>query len=73
MKQSDYNIVLYRWFMGLGADNPVWRRAGFCKNRERLLNQKVLALFPETLTGMEEVKPLLSNERFSVDGTLSTS
>ena len=65
--------MLHRWFVGLGADNPVWCRTGFGKNRERLLNQKVLALFLEKLMGMEEVKPLLSNERFSVDGTLSTS
>ena len=69
LEQLDYNL-LCRWFVGLGADDPVWHHSSFSKNRERLLNEKVMALFLETLLGMEEVKPLLSNEHFSVDGTL---
>ena len=56
--------------MGLGADDPIRHHSSFIKNQERLLNEKVLALFLETLLGMEEVKPLLSNDHFSVDGTL---
>ena len=69
LEQLDYNM-LYRWFVGLGADDPIWHQTSFSKNRERLLNQKVLSLFLEKLLGMEEVKPLLSNDHFSVDGTL---
>ena len=56
--------------MGLGADDPTWHHASFSKNRERLLNEKVLTLVLETLPEMEEVKPLLSNDRFPVDGIL---
>ena len=69
LEQLDDNM-LYRWFVGLGADDPIWHQTSFSKNRERLLNQKVLSLFLEKLLGMEEVKPLLSNDHFSVDGTL---
>ena len=69
LEQLDYNL-LSRWFVGLAADAPVWHHSSFSKNRERLLNERVLALFLETLLGMEEVKPLLSNEHFSVDGAL---
>ena len=62
--------MLYRWFVGLGADDPLWHHSSFSKNRERLLNEKVLSRFLETLLAMEEVKPLLSNDHFSVDGAL---
>ena len=62
--------MLYRWFVGLGADDPLWHHSSFSKNRERLLNEKVLSRFLETLLAMEEVKPLLSNDHFSVDGIL---
>ena len=62
--------MLYRWFVGLGADDPLWHHSSFSKNRERLLNEKVLSRFLETLPAMEEVKPLLSSDHFSVDGTL---
>ena len=64
LEQLDDNM-LYRWFVGLGADHPIWHNSTFTKNRERLLNEKVLSLFLETLLGMEEVKPLLSNDHFS--------
>lgn len=69
LEQLDCNL-LYRWFVGLAADDPIWHHSSFSKNRERLLNERVLALFLETLLGMEGVKPLLSNEHFSVDGAL---
>ena len=69
LEQLNYNM-LYRWFVGLGADDPLWHHSSFSKNRERLLNEKVLSRFLETLLAMEEVKPLLSNDHFSVDGTL---
>lgn len=62
-EQLDYNM-LYRWLVGLGADDPIWHHSSFRKDRERLLNEKVLALFLETLPGMEEVKPLVSSHRF---------
>ena len=69
LEQLNYNL-LYRWFVGLSPDDPVWHHSSFTKNRERLLNEKVLSLFLEKLLGMEEVKSLLSNEHFSVDGSL---
>ena len=56
--------------MGLEADDPIWHHTTFSKNRERLLNENVLALFLETLMAMNEVELLLCNEHFSVDGTL---
>ena len=62
-EQLDYNM-LYRWLVGLGADDPIWQHSSFRKDRERLLNEKVLALFPETLPGMEGVKPLVSSDHF---------
>ena len=65
LEQLNYNM-LYRWFVGLGADDPLWHHSSFSKNRERLLNEKVVSRFLETLLAMEEVKPLLSNDHFSV-------
>jgi len=62
--------LLYRWGAGLGVDDPVGHNSTFIQNRERLLNEKLVFPFLETLLGMEEVKPLLSNDHFSVDATL---
>ena len=57
-------------FVGLSPDDPIWHSTTFTKNRERLLNEEVRDKFPEKLMGSPEVKPLLSDDHFSVDGTL---
>jgi IS5 family transposase len=69
MEQLDYNL-LYRWFVGLSPDDPVWDPTTFTKNRERLQRGDVFQKFMAKLLAHEKVKPLLSNEHFSVDGTL---
>lgn len=67
MEQLDYNL-LFRWFVGMEMDEAVWNHAVFSKNRERLLNQEVARSFFSRVLG--QVKPHLSNEHFTVDGTL---
>jgi transposase len=67
MEQMNYNL-LFRWFVGLEMDEPVWNHAVFSKNRERLLNQEVAREFFSRV--LEQAKPHLSDEHFSVDGTL---
>ena len=69
MEELEYNL-LYRWFVGLGIDEPVWDATVFCKNRERLLAGKVATRFLASLLALPRVKALLSDEHFSVDGTL---
>ena len=69
MEQLDYNL-LYRWFVGLSPDDPVWDATVFTKNRDRLQNGEVFAKFMRKLLHHPQVKPLLSDEHFSVDGTL---
>ncbi len=69
IEQLDYNLP-FRWFVVLNPDAPVWHPTTFTKNRERLLNEQVMGRFLEKLMGAPEVKPLLSDEHFSVDGTL---
>ena len=69
LEQLDYNL-LFRWFVGLSPDDPIWHPTTFTKNRDRLLNEQVMGRFLEKLMAALEVKPLLSNEHFSVDGTL---
>lgn len=69
IEQLDYNL-LFRWFVGLNPDDPVWHPTSFTKNRDRLLNEELMAKFLELLLATPEVKPLLSLEHFSVDGTL---
>lgn len=69
MEQLDYNL-LYRWFVGLSPDDPVWDPTTFTKNRERLQNGEVFAKFMSKLLNHPQVLPLLSDEHFSVDGTL---
>jgi len=69
LEQLHYNL-LFRWFVGLSPDDPIWHATTFTKNRERLLNDQVMGRFLEKLMGAPEVKPLLSDEHFSVDGTL---
>jgi transposase len=69
MEQLDYNL-LYRWFVGLSADDPVWDATVFCKNRDRLLDGDIAAKFFASVLNLPQVGKLLSGEHFSVDGTL---
>jgi transposase len=69
MEQLDYNL-LFRWFVGLSPDDRVWDATSFTKNRERLQQGQVFDKFMVKLLEQPEVKPLLSDEHFSVDGTL---
>lgn len=69
MEQMDYNL-LFRWFVGLGIDDPVWVPTVFTKNRDRLLTTDMSRKVMAAILGHPEVRPLLSDEHFSVDGTL---
>ena len=69
MEQLDYNL-LYRWFVGLAPDDAVWDATTFTKNRERLQQGDMFNRFMEKLLHHQAVTPLLSDEHFSVDGTL---
>ena len=67
MEQLEYNL-LFRWFVGMEMDEPVWNHAVFSKNRERLLNQEVAQTFFSRV--LAQAKPHLSDEHFTVDGTM---
>ena len=67
MEQLNYNM-LFRWFVGMELDEPVWEHTVFSKNRERLLNQEVARRFFERV--LAQAQPHLSQEHFTVDGTL---
>jgi transposase len=67
MEQLDYNL-LFRWFVGLEIDEPVWNHAVFSKNRDRLLNQEVAQNFFARVKA--KAAGLMSDEHFTVDGTL---
>jgi transposase len=69
VEQLDYNL-LFRWFVGLAMDAPVWDVTVFTKNRERLLEGNVAARFMAAVLDQPRVTALLSDEHFSVDGTL---
>jgi transposase len=69
MEQIDYNL-LFRWFVGLGIDDPVWDHSTFSKNRDRLLEAGVAARFLEAVLHHRTVRRFLSDDHFSVDGTL---
>ena len=69
MEQIDYNL-LFRWFVGLGIDDAVWDHSTFSKNRDRLLDADVAAKFLEAVLRHPKVKRFLSDDHFSVDGTL---
>jgi transposase len=62
--------LLYRWFVGLGMDAPVWHATTFTKNRERLLNGDIAEAFLSGVLRQAEARGLLSHEHFTVDGTL---
>ena len=69
MEQINYNL-LFRWFVGLPMDAEVWHPTVFTHNRDRLLEAEVAHEFLTALLALPQVKKLLSNEHFSVDGTL---
>jgi transposase len=69
MEQLDYNL-LFRWFVGLAMDAPIWDVTVFTKNRDRFLAGDVAAQFFQAVLGRPQVSGLLSDEHFSVDGTL---
>ncbi|MGH7427092.1 MAG: IS5 family transposase [Candidatus Methylomirabilaceae bacterium] len=69
MEQLDYNL-LFRWFVGLNMDDPVWDATVFTKNRQRLLDGQVDQLFFEKVIEQAREMGLLSSEHFTVDGTL---
>jgi len=69
MEQLDYNM-LFRWFVGLNLDDDIWDVTVFTKNRDRLLEADVAKLFLDAVIEQARGKRLLSNEHYSVDGTL---
>ena len=69
MEQLDYNL-LFRWFVGLSMDDPIWDATVFTKNRERLLAGEVAQGFFQQVVGQARAQGLLSTEHFTVDGTL---
>ena len=69
MDQLEYNL-LFRWFVGLAIDDRVWDVTVFTKNRERLLAGDIAAKFFAAVLRQPQIKGLLSDEHFSVDGSL---
>lgn len=69
MEQLEYNL-LFRWFVGLSADEPVWHPTVFTKNRDRLLEGAVSEEFFSIVVNQARQKRFLSDEHFTVDGTL---
>ena len=69
MERLEYDL-LFKWFVGLGVDDPVWNHSTFSKNRDRLLDGAIAAKFLSAVLARPGVKRLLSSEHFSVDGTL---
>jgi len=69
MERIEFDL-LFRWFVGLGIDEPVWDHSTFSKNRERLLAGEVAAKFLCAILDRPRVRKLLSRDHFSVDGTL---
>jgi transposase len=69
MERMEFDL-LFRWFVGIGIDDPVWDHSSFSKNRDRLLEGEIAAKFLAAVLSQPRVKRLLSSEHFSVDGTL---
>lgn len=69
MERIEFDL-LFRWFVGIGIDDPVWDHSSFSKNRDRLLDGEIAAKFLTAVLSQPQVKRLLSSEHFSVDGTL---
>jgi transposase len=69
MERLEFDL-LFRWFVGLGVDDAVWDHSTFSKNRDRLLEGEIASKFLTAVLAQPQVKRLLSNDHFSVDGTL---
>ena len=69
MERLEFDL-LFRWFAGLGVDDPVWDHSVFSKNRDRLLEGEIATKFLTAILSQPKVKRLLSSDHFSVDGTL---
>lgn len=69
MERLEYDL-LFRWFVGIGIDDPAWDHSTFSKNRDRLLDGDIAAKFMVAVLAQPGVKRLLSSDHFSVDGTL---
>ena len=72
VEQLDYNL-LFRWFVGLSMDEPIWNHSVYSKNRDRLLHSDIAVLFLRTICSQAEEAGLLSDDHFSVDSTLLAS
>jgi transposase len=69
MERLEFDL-LFRWFVGIGVDDPAWDHSVFSKNRDRLLEGDIAAKFLAAILAQPRVKKLLSTDHFSVDGTL---
>jgi IS5 family transposase len=69
MEEIDYSI-LFRWFIGLSLDEPIWSPTTFSKNRDRLLEGDIASAFFDAVRAQAEAAGLLSDEHFTVDGTM---
>lgn len=69
IEQLNYNI-LFRWFVGLNMDDPIWHPTTFTKNRDRLLEGDIARAFFDGVVGLAKARNLMSDEHFTVDGTL---
>lgn len=69
MERIEFDL-LFRWFVGLGVDDPAWDHSTFSKNRDRLLQGEIAGKFLRAILAQPKVKRLLSSDHFSVDGTL---
>ncbi len=69
MERLEYDL-LFRWFVGIGVDDPAWDHSTFSKNRDRLLEGDIATKFLAAVLAQPRVKRLLSSDHFSVDGTL---
>lgn len=68
MEEIEYSI-LFRWFVGLGLDEPIWSPTTFGKNRDRLLEGDIAGAFFDAVVAQARAASLLSDEHFTVDGT----
>lgn len=69
MERLDYDLM-FRWFVGLGVDDPVWNHSVFSKNRDRVMQHDIDELFFEEIKKQAYAQQLMSRDHFSVDGTL---
>ncbi len=69
VERIDYDL-LFRWFVGLGMDDPVWNHSTFSKNRDRLMSSNIDELLFDAIKKQGYAKKLMSRDHFSVDGTL---